>query len=116
VRFAAALGVTLLLASTVSAQSPASPREWRGTGSVVALMPPPSALDATRPVIIIHHHPIPGLMSEEMSMPFLAASTDLFHDLHPGDHISFTLKDIPGALLVTTIDRLGTAAPPAPRR
>jgi Cu/Ag efflux protein CusF len=117
VRFAGAvLGVTLLLAAPASAQSPAARAEWHGTGSVVALMPPPSTLDATRPVIIIHHQPIPGLMSEEMSMPFLAASTDLFRNLHPGDHISFTLKDVPGALLVTTIDRLPTAAPAAPRR
>ena len=114
-RFAGALGVTLLLASAVSAQSPASRPDWRGTGSIVALMPPPSALDATRPVIIIHHQPIPGLMSEEMSMPFIAASTDLFRDLHPGDRIAFTLKDVPGALLVVTIDRLPSAGS-APRR
>jgi len=113
VRFAPAvlgftLGFTLVLAVAASAQSPASRAEWHGTGSIVALMPPPSTLDATRPVIIIHHHPIPGLMSEEMSMPFLAASTDLFRNLHPGDQISFTLQDTPGALLVTTIARLPT--------
>jgi Cu/Ag efflux protein CusF len=115
VRFAAVIGVTLLLASAVSAQPPASTPDWRGTGSVVALMPPPSALHATRPVIIIHHQPIPGLMAEEMSMPFIAASTDLFHDLHPGDKISFTLQDVPGALLVITITRLAPSTSP-PRR
>jgi hypothetical protein len=29
--------------------------DYRGTGVVVALLPPPSDLHATRPVIIIHH-------------------------------------------------------------
>ncbi len=55
--------------------------DYRGTGVVVALLPPPSNLHATRPVIIIYHDPVPGLMKEAMSMPFIAASTKLFGGL-----------------------------------
>ncbi len=89
-----------------------SPRwpDWRGTGVVVAILPPPSSLHATRPVIIIRHDPIRGLMNETMDMPFLAASTDLFGDLRTGDRVAFGLKDVPGALLVVAIERLGAPA------
>src|SRR5574341_710616 len=55
--------------------------EYLGRGVVVSLLPPPSSLHATRPVIIIHHDPIPGLMEEAMSMPFIAASSKLFEGL-----------------------------------
>ena len=96
---------------TATPQGPATPRpDWRGTGVVVAILPPPSSLHATRPVIIIRHDPIRGLMDETMDMPFLAASTDLFGDLHPGDRVAFGLKDVPGALLVVEIERLGAPA------
>ncbi len=80
--------------------------DYRGTGVVVALLPPPSTLHATRPVIIIHHDPIPGLMEEAMSMPFVAASTSLLQGLRPGDRIAFGLKGAPGALLVVSLERL----------
>src|SRR2546427_931783 len=107
----------VLLAALVSAPAPAAPQgtaaarpDWRGTGVVVAILPPPSSLHATRPVIIIRHDPIRGLMDETMDMPFLAASTDLFGDLHPGDRVAFGLKDVPGALLVVGIERLGAPA------
>jgi hypothetical protein len=110
----------LLLAAPLAAPSPAPPQgtapakvDWRGTGVVVAILPPPSGLHATRPVIIIRHDPIEGLMNETMDMPFLAASTDLFRDLRPGDRVAFELKDVPNALLVVGISRLG---PPAPHR
>jgi Cu/Ag efflux protein CusF len=79
--------------------------EYRGTGVVVALMPAPSSLDATRPVIVLRHDPIPGLMDEEMSMPFIAASPDLFRNLKPGDRVTFVLRDTPGALLVISLQR-----------
>ena len=79
---------------------------YHGSGTVVALLPPPSDLHATRPVIVIEHDPIRGLMVEKMTMPFIAASTALFEGLHPGDRISFGLEDTPGALLVVTIERL----------
>lgn len=73
---------------------------------VMAILPPPSSLHESRPVIVIDHDPIPGLMNEKMSMPFIAASADLFSDLKVGDRIGFGLKDTPGALLVVTIERL----------
>src|SRR3989442_748135 len=88
----------VLLAALVAAPAPAAPQgtaaprpDWRGTGVVVAILPPPSSLHATRPVIIIRHDPIRGLMDETMDMPFLAASMDLFSDLRPGDRVAFGL-------------------------
>src|SRR5262245_58901590 len=83
------------LATGAAAQIPARP-DYRGTGVVLAMLPPPSSLHATRPVIVIEHDPIEGLMAEKMSMPFIAASTALFQGLSPGDHIAFSLKDTPG--------------------
>jgi len=77
--------------------------DWRGTGIIQALLPPPSSLHATRPVIVIEHEPIPGLMAEKMSMPFIAASTDLFRGFKVGDRISFGLKETSDALLVIVI-------------
>ena len=79
--------------------------ELHGTGVVVALLPPPSNLHATRPVIVIHHDPLPPLMPEAMDMPFLAASTALFANLRAGDRIVFTLRETPDALLVVAIER-----------
>jgi hypothetical protein len=79
--------------------------DYVGTGTVVSLLPPPSSLHATRPVIIIHHDPIPGLMEETMSMPFIAASPKLFEGLRPGDRITFGLKETPEALLVVSVER-----------
>ena len=86
---------------------PAAPADYRGTGVVIALMPAPSSLHATRPVIIIHHDPIPPLMPEQMDMPFIAASPALFANLRAGDRITFALKDTPDALLVVAIERAG---------
>ena len=87
-------------------QRAAGPRpDYRGTGVVEALLPPPSHLHATRPVIVIRHDPIPPLMSEEMSMPFLAASTELLGGLRPGDRITFGLLDTPDALLIIGVER-----------
>ena len=80
--------------------------DYLGTGVVVALLPPPSTLHATRPVIIIRHDPIPGLMDESMSMPFVAASASLLEGVHPGDRIAFGLKGAPGALLVVSVEHL----------
>jgi hypothetical protein len=80
--------------------------DWRGTGVILALLPPPSSLHATRPVIVIEHEPIVGLMSEGMSMPFIAAATELFQGLKVGDRIAFGLKDTSDALLVIQIRRL----------
>ena len=93
------------------AQAPAAKPDYRGTGVVLAILPPPSNLHATRPVIVIDHDPIAGLMDEKMSMPFLAASTDLFRGLSPGDRITFGLKDTPDALLVIVVERLASKRP-----
>lgn len=40
-------------------------------------------------------------------MPFIVASSELFQNLRPGDRIAFGLKDVPGVLLVVTVERLG---------
>ena len=100
------MGVTGAHAQGAGGRPPVPQTDWRGTGVVMAILPPPSSLHETRPVIVIDHEPIAGLMSEKMSMPFIAASTDLFGDLKVGDRIAFGLKDTPGALLVVTIERL----------
>ena len=106
-----ALALVTLLLSTASAagqpaRGPQTAPDYRGRGVVLALLPPPSDLHATRPVIVIEHEPIAGLMDERMSMPFIAASTALLSGLHKGDRIAFGLKDTPDALLVVTIERL----------
>jgi Cu/Ag efflux protein CusF len=110
VRLTRAALLVLLAAAPAAAQgaAPADSRPaWRGTGVVVALLPAPSSLHATRPVIVIHHQPIPGLMDDAMSMPFIVATADLLRDLRPGDRITFGLKETPDALLVVTIERVG---------
>ena len=104
-----AMLAALLLAAGAAAQparDAATRPDYRGTGAVLAILPPPSSLHATRPVIIIQHEPIAGLMDEAMSMPFIAASTSLFQGLRAGDRIAFGLKDTPDALLVVTVQRL----------
>jgi Cu/Ag efflux protein CusF len=106
-RAAVLLVLTLVAGSAVAqpAKPKTGPPDWRGTGVVLKVLPPPSDLHATRPVIIIQHDPIPGLMEESMAMPFLAASTGLFRGLRAGDRIMFGLKDVPDALLVISIER-----------
>ena len=100
-----------MLAGATGAQSapPAADKpDWRGTGIVLKLLPPPSDLHATRPVIVLQHDPIHGLMEESMAMPFIAASTDLFRGVRVGERVSFGLKETPDALLVISIEK----APP----
>ena len=67
---------TLLMAAAHVAAQPvregAVKPDYRGTGVVLAILPPPSSLHATRPVIVIEHEAIAGLMDEKMSMPFIA--------------------------------------------
>ena len=86
--------------------------DYQGTGVIVALRPPPSDLHPTRPVVVIHHDPVVGLMDESMSMPFIAASTALFEGLAPGDRVAFGLKVTPDALLVISLQRLATGRRP----
>jgi hypothetical protein len=101
------LALMLFAAGGVAAQ-PAPKPDYRGTGVVLAILPPPSSLHATRPVIVIDHEAIQGLMDEKMSMPFIAASTALFKGVTPGDRIAFGLKETPDALLVIVVERLPT--------
>ena len=101
------LAVPLVVAAIARPAHAQGKPDWRGTGVVLALLPPPSSLHATRPVIVIEHEPILPLMNERMSMPFIAASVDLFRGLKVGDRISFGLKETPDALLVIEIARLG---------
>jgi hypothetical protein len=102
VRRSAAL--LLVLVAALSAAH-AQPVRWRGIGTIVALLPAPSSVHATRPVIVIEHEPIAGLMEERMSMPFIAASADLFRGLSAGDRVAFGLADTPDALLVVSLER-----------
>lgn len=102
VRALSFLALTLTLTAGAGAQS----TQWSGVGTVMALMPAPSPLHATRPVIMLDHEPIPGLMEERMSMPFLVSSPGLFGDLKIGDRVAFELVETPGALLVVRLDRL----------
>ena len=107
-----ALSVFVLAAGSAGAQPPkpeAAKPDWRGTGVILKLLPPPSDLHATRPVIVLQHDPIPGLMAESMTMPFLAESTTLFRGHHAGERVTFGLKEVPDALLVISIEK----APPA---
>jgi Cu/Ag efflux protein CusF len=106
--YLALLAALVLVAGAAAqpARDAATRPDYRGTGVVLAILPPPSSLHATRPVIVIEHEPIAGLMNEAMSMPFIAASTAVFQGLRTGDRIAFGLKDTPDALLVITVERL----------
>jgi len=112
VRFPAVVVVVLIavVAGAAGAQpAPADKPDWRGTGIVLKLLPPPSELHATRPVIVLQHDPIPGLMEESMTMPFIAASTALFRDVRVGERVTFGLKEVPDALLVISIEKAAPA-------
>jgi len=41
-----------------------------------------------------------------MSMPFIAASADLFRGLKAGDRVAFALAETPDALLVVSLEKL----------
>jgi hypothetical protein len=101
-----------VVAGVQGASGSTSTPDYQGIGVVVALHPPPSALHATRPVVVLHHEPIVGLMDERMEMPFIVASTDLFQGIKPGDRVEFGLKSTSDALLVIYL----RPAPPGPPR
>jgi Copper binding periplasmic protein CusF len=98
--------IVLLLVLSIALPARAQPPRWRGIGVVVALLPAPSSLHATRPVVVLDHEPIHGLMEERMSMPFIAASADLFRGLKAGDRVAFALAETPDALLVVSLEKL----------
>ena len=102
-----------MMAASAIAGGPGSTSkpDYQGTGVIVGLHPPPSSLHPTRPVVVLKHEPIVGLMDEKMEMPFIAASTDLFKGLKSGDRVEFGLKSTPDALLVISLHPL-----PAGRR
>jgi Cu/Ag efflux protein CusF len=106
------LAVCLVVGSGVvgegfqAASGATSRPDYQGTGVIVGLHPPPSSLHPTRPVIVLYHDPIVGLMDEKMSMPFIAASTTLFSGLKAGDRVEFGLKSTEDALLVISLRRL----------
>ena len=102
----ASLGLVLLVVRPAVGQPPrpSGTPDWRGTGIVLKMLPAPSELHATRPVIVLQHDPIPGLMEEAMTMPFIVASEALFRGLQPGERVRFGLKDTPGALLVISLE------------
>jgi hypothetical protein len=97
--------VVVVTASAGAQPAPAPGPDWRGTGTVVALLRPPSELHPTRPVIVLRHDPIPGLMEESMYMPFIAASLALFDGLTLGERVAFGLKETPDALVLISIER-----------
>jgi hypothetical protein len=82
------------------------PGVYHGSGVVLAVLPAPSPLDATRPVVVLRHEPIKDLMDEGMTHPFLVRSGRLLQGISPGTHVRFTLKDTPGALLVVRMERI----------
>jgi len=86
--------------------------DYQGTGILVGLHPPPSALHATRPVVVVRHDPIAGLMDETMEHPFIVASTALFAGLTPGDRVAFDMKTTKDALLVVSLTRVAPASRP----
>ena len=79
---------------------------------IVGLYPPPSTLHATRPVVVVRHDPIAGLMDETMEHPFIAASTKLFEGLKPGDRVAFDMKTTKDALLVVALTRVASTSRP----
>lgn len=80
------------------------PGLYHGSGIVLAVLRAPSPLDATRPVVILRHDPIPDLMDKGMTHPFLVRSPGLLEGIAPGARVRFTLKDTPGALLVVRLE------------
>jgi Cu/Ag efflux protein CusF len=100
---AAWLLIAPAVAGAQGASGSTSKPDYQGTGVIVGLHPPPSSLHATRPVVVLDHEPIVGLMDEKMEMPFIAASTELFKGLKPGDRVEFGLKSTPDALLVISL-------------
>ena len=81
------------------------PGVYHGFGVVVEVVPAPSQLDATRPVVVLRHEPIKDLMDEGMTHPFLVRSERLLRGITPGTRVRFTLKDTPGALLVVRLEK-----------
>jgi hypothetical protein len=100
-----------LVGCNVSTESTSTP-DYQGTGVIVGLHRPPSALHPTRPVVVVRHDPIAGLMDESMEHPFIVASTALFDDLKPGDRVAFGMKTTKDALLVISMKRVSALSRP----
>ena len=94
-----------------STESTSTP-DYQGTGVIVGLHPAPSSLHPTRPVVVVRHDPIAGLMDESMEHPFIVASPKLFDDLKPGDRVEFGMKTTKDALLVISLKRVHALSRP----
>ncbi len=105
------VGLAVWLVACNGSTESTSTSDYQGTGTIVGLHPPPSALHATRPVVVVRHDPIANLMDETMEHPFIAASTTLFAGLKPGDRVAFEMKTTRDALLVVALKRV---PPPRP--
>jgi hypothetical protein len=105
------LGLAVWLAACNASTETSTP-DYQGTGVIVGMYPAPSTLHPTRPVVVIRHDPIAGLMDESMEHPFIAASTRLFDHLEPGDRVAFGMKTTRDALLVISLTRITPTARP----
>jgi Cu/Ag efflux protein CusF len=105
------VGLVVGLVACNSSTESASKPDYQGTGTIVGLHLPPSALHATRPVVVLRHDPIANLMDETMEHPFIAASATLFAGLKAGDRVTFEMKTTRDALLVVSLKRV---RPPRP--
>jgi len=79
---------------------------YRLSGRVVEVALPPSRHHASRPVVVLDHEAVRGLMDAH-TMPFLAASAEVIKDFRPGERVRVALTSTLEALLVTELVRIG---------
>ena len=60
-------------------------------------------------MVLVKHDAVPGLMDEMNSMSFIAESKELLDraNLAPGDRVRFTIRQLPDALVIVEIKKLG---------
>ncbi|HYB42042.1 MAG TPA: copper-binding protein [Candidatus Methylomirabilis sp.] len=58
--------------------------------------------------ILVRHEAVPGLMEEMPSMAFFSESRELLDraDLHSGDRIRFTVRQLPDKLVIVEIQKV----------
>src|SRR5262249_50472497 len=59
-------------------------------------------------LVVVRHDAVPGLMEEMNSMAFVAESKDLLDrsDLHPGQRVRLTVRQLPDKLLIVGIQKI----------
>ena len=59
-------------------------------------------------MILVQHEPVPGLMETMEMMSFFTESKELIDNakIEKGDRIRFTIRQVPGKLLVTKIEKI----------